>query len=79
MSSYQALMKTLEPETLKQMGRDADAENEAENGLFAEEPGDCFVCAEDRPPSPRVSLGDDIPDYFAGTPNPNPIRQSDED
>ena len=61
MSSYQALMKTLEPETLKQMSRDADAENEAENGLFAEEPGDCFVCAEDRPPSPRVSLYDDIP------------------
>jgi hypothetical protein len=56
--------------------RDADAEWEAENGICA---GDYYanVCEEDREPSPRVSLADDVPDYFAGT--PFPINQTDEE
>lgn len=79
MSNYQALMQILGPEACKQMIRDADAENEAENGLFAEEPGDCFVCAEDRPPSPRVSLYDDIPMPRDPYGCANPVSQKDED
>lgn len=53
-------------------------QDEAVNGICCE-PGDCFVCEEDREPPVKVSLSDDIPDYFAGIPSPNPIQQSDED
>jgi hypothetical protein len=70
-------MAILGPTAVQQMIRDKDAEWEAENGICAEEPGDCFVADEDRPPSPRVSLADDVPDHFAGT--PFPINQTDEE
>jgi hypothetical protein len=35
------------------------------------------VAAEDRPPNPRVSLEDDVPNYFAGIAMPNPVCQED--
>lgn len=78
MSNLAALMQILGPEACKQMIRDADAELEAENGICCE-PGDCFVCDEDREPSPVVSIFDDIP----MPPDPygcaNPVSQKDED
>ena len=76
MSSYQALMQILGPEACKQMIRDADAENEAENGLFAEEYYENVV-AEDRPPSPRVSLYDGIPMPRDPYGCANPVSQED--
>lgn len=51
MPLYDAAMRAFNAEFRKQ---------EAENGICSE-PGDCFVCDEDREPSPRVSLGDDTP------------------
>lgn len=56
--SVHQLMQTLGPETCKQMIRDADAEWETANGLFAE---DADVCAEDQPWPVVASLCDDIP------------------
>lgn len=34
-----------------------DDQYEAVNGLMSEEPGDCFVCEEDRPPPEAFELG----------------------
>ena len=56
-----------------------DEADEAVNGLFAEEPGDCFVCADDRPPSPRVSLYDDIPMPRDPYGCANPVSQTEEE
>lgn len=70
MSNYQALMQILGPEACKQMIRDADAEHEAVNGLFAE---DYYadVHPDDIPPPTTVQL-------FSGMPR-DPMRQLSDD
>lgn len=55
--SYHALMQILGPETCKQLIRDADAENEAVNGICCMDD----VCEEDREPPTSVGIFDDIP------------------
>jgi hypothetical protein len=48
---YDAVLRDFHSEWRKQ---------EAQNGICCE-PGDCFVCDEDREPSPVVSIFDDVP------------------
>jgi hypothetical protein len=65
-------MAILGPTAVQQMIRDADAEWEAENGMFVGN-----VAMEDREPSLEVSIFDDIPLPIDPYGCANPVSQED--